>query len=345
MKAYLLRSFGGPEVLRIEDIDNPKPGFGEALIRIIATSINRADILIRSGHPEYRVKLPHILGGDVYGVVEALGEGVDWIEVGDHVIANFVYGCGRCSYCAIGLENMCRKRSIVGHTRWGSYAEYITLPARSLIKVNSFPEGRALGAAPLALVTAWRSLVTLSRIRPGHRVFIWAASGGVGTYAIQIAKLFGSEVIVSAGDREKGKKLSHIGADHIVYYREEDVVQRTMEITEGEGVDIVLNSVGGETVQKSIDMLKPGGVLVIIGVMAGSEARIMLRRAYLKGITITGTAGGNRWELVEAIEMVRRGLIKPIIYKEYSFHEIPDAHKELEAGNVVGKLLIHVSER
>jgi len=118
--------------------------------------------------------------------------------------------------------------------------------------------------------------------------------GGVGTYAIQISKLFGAEAIAAIGTPEKGKRLLSIGADHLVYYREEDVVSRVMEITGGDGVDIVLNSIGGDTVQKSIDMLRPGETLVIIGVLAGSEARIMLRRAYLKGIVVTGTAGGNR---------------------------------------------------
>ncbi|MEM1611309.1 MAG: zinc-binding dehydrogenase [Sulfolobales archaeon] len=345
MRAYLLRSFGGPEVLRIEEIEGQKPGWGEALVRIVSTSVNRADILIRSGHPEYRVRLPHILGGDVYGFIEDLGEGVDGFERGDSVVANFIYGCGRCYYCSLGLENMCRSRYIIGHNRWGSYSEYIVLPARALIKVNGFQKPEELGAVPLALVTAWRSLVTLSRIKPGQRVFIWAASGGVGTYAIQIAKLFGAEVIAAVGDNEKGRKLLSIGADHLVYYREEDSVSRVVEITGGEGVDIVLNSVGGDTVQKSIDMLRPGGTLVIIGVIAGSEARVMLRRAYLKGIVITGTAGGNRWELREALEMVRRSRIKPIIYKEYGFEEIPEAHRELEEGRVIGKLLIHVSRR
>jgi NADPH2:quinone reductase len=169
-------------------------------------------------------------------------------------------------------------------------------------------------------------------------------TSGVGTYAIQISKLFGAEAIAAVGTPEKGKRLLSIGADHLVYYREEDVVSRVMEITGGEGVDIVLNSVGGDTVQKSIDMLRPWGTLVIIGVIAGSEARVMLRRAYLKGIVITGTAGGNRWELAEALEMVRRGRIK-LIYREYGFEEIPEAHRELEEGRVIGKLLIHVSKR
>jgi len=345
MKAYLLRSFGGPEVLRIEDIEALKPGRGEVLVRVISTSVNRADILIRSGHPEYRVRLPHILGGDVYGEVEALGEGVEGFEVGDRVVANFIYGCGRCSYCSMGLENMCRGRYVVGHNRWGSYSEYIVLPARALIRVDGFQRPEELGAVPLALVTAWRSLVTLSRVAPGKRVFIWAASGGVGTYAIQIARLFGSEVIAAAGDQEKGRKLLSLGADHIVYYREEDAASRVLEITGGEGVDIVLNTVGGDTVQKSIDMLRPGGILVVNGVIAGSEARIALRRAYLKSIIITGTPGGNKWELEEALKMVRRGLIRPIIHRSYAFEEVPEAHRELEAGGVVGKLLIHVSRR
>jgi alcohol dehydrogenase len=184
LKAYLLRSYGDPGVLRIENMDPPKPWRGEVVVRILETSVNRADILIRSGHPEYRVRLPHILGGDVYGVVEALDEGVEDFEVGDRVLANFIYGCGSCSYCSIGLENLCRSRYIIGHNRWGSYAEYISLPARALIRADGLPESIGLGSLPLALVTAWRSLVTLSRIRPGSRVFIWGASGGVGTYEV-----------------------------------------------------------------------------------------------------------------------------------------------------------------
>lgn len=344
LRAYVLRSFGGPEVLRIEEIGDPKPGKGEVLVKVLSTSINRMDLLVRSGHPEYRVRLPHIIGGDVFGYIEALGEGVEGFEIGDPVIANFIYGCGRCYYCSIGLENFCRERRILGLNRWGSYAEYIALPARSLVKVRGFSKPEELGAIPQALVTAWRSLATLLKVRAGQRVFIWGASGGVGTYAIQIARLFGARVIAAVGSEEKGKAVRSIGADHVVNYREEDVVSRVMEITEGEGVDAVLNSIGGDSVLASIDMLKPGGGVVLIGVMAGSEVKLAIRKAYLKGIMITGTPGGNRWELIEALEMVKKGYIRPVISKVYSFEEIPEAHRDLEAGSLIGKSLIHVSK-
>lgn len=344
MRAYMLRSFGDPGVLRIEKIEEPRPGRGEVLVRIVSTSINRADLLVRSGNPEYRVKLPHILGGDVFGYVEALGEGVEGFDVGDLVIANFIYGCGKCYYCSVGLENLCKDRRILGLNRWGSYAEYIVLPARSLIKISGFPEPEKLGAVPQALVTAWRSLVTLLRVRAGQRVFIWGASGGVGTYAVQIARLFGARVIAAVGSDEKGKMVRSIGADHVINYREENIVSRVMEITEGEGVDSVLNSIGGDSVTTSIDMLKPGGAMVIIGVLAGNEVRMAIRKAYLKGITITGTPGGNRWELMEALEAIKRGYIRPVIGKRYVFEEIPEAHRDLENGSVFGKTLIRVSD-
>lgn len=167
----------------------------------------------------------------------------------------------------------------------------------------------------------------------------------MGTYAVQVARLFGAEVIAAVGSDERGRMVRSIGADHVVNYREEDVLARVMEITEGEGVDAVLNSIGGDTVQISIDMLRPAGALVVVGVMAGSEVRIALRRAYLKGIKIVGTPGGNRWELMEALEMVRRGLIRPVIGKRYSFEEIQDAHRDIESGLVFGKALIIVSRR
>jgi NADPH:quinone reductase-like Zn-dependent oxidoreductase len=345
LKAYLLRSYGDPGVLRIENMDPPKPWRGEVVVRILETSVNRADILIRSGHPEYRVRLPHILGGDVYGVVEALGEGVEDFEVGDRVLANFIYGCGSCSYCSIGLENLCRSRYIIGHNRWGSYAEYISLPARALIRADGLPESIGLGSLPLALVTAWRSLVTLSRIRPGSRVFIWGASGGVGTYAIQIAKYYRAEVVATTSSDEKAKRLRSLGADHVVNYREENLLSRVLEITGGEGVDVVLNTIGGDTVAVSIEMLKPGGVLIVDGVLAGSEARFGLRRAYLKGIVITGTPGGNKWELREALELVRRGYVKPIILRSYAFEDIPEAHRTMESGDFLGKLHIYVGRK
>lgn len=345
MRAYILRSFGDPGVLRIEEIEDPKPGKGEILVRVASTSINRSEVLIRGGHPEYRVKLPHIPGGDIFGYVEILGEGVDGFETGDPVVANFIYGCGKCYHCSVGLENLCKNRQIIGQNRWGSYAEYIVLPARALIKVESFPNPEDLGAVPLALVTAWRSLVTLLRVRAGQRVFIWGASGGLGSYAVQIAKLFGARVVAAVGSDEKAEFVRSIGADHTVNYREEDILARVMELTDREGVDSVLNSIGGDTVSISIDMLRPGGVMAIVGVMTGSEVKIALRRAYLKGVMITGTPGGNRWELMEALEMVRRGYIKPVISKRYSFEEIPEAHRNMEAGRVFGKTLIYVSKR
>lgn len=344
MKAVVMSGFGGPEVLSVSEVEDPEPGYGEVLVRIVSTSVNRLDLLIRRGHPEYRVKLPHVLGTDVSGVVEKVGPKVESLTEGDRVVANPVIGDWTCEYCAKGLETMCGARRFIGYTMWGSYAEYIKLPERALIRVPKGLDLVELGSVPQAMFTAWRALKTLARVSPGERVLIWGGSGGIGTFGVQIAKMLGGEVIATTGTEWKEARLKALGADHVVNHHDPKVAERILEATGGEGADVVLNPIGGGTLEKSIDVSRQGARIVFLGVIGGLTMNFPIRKAYLKNLHLIGTLLSNKGEAIEALKAVASGAVKPVIHKTYSLEEVPQAHETMERGEHFGKLLVKVAE-
>ncbi|MEM3832426.1 MAG: zinc-binding dehydrogenase [Thermoprotei archaeon] len=343
MKAIIIRRHGGPEVLELGNVEDPVPNRGEALVSILYTSVNRIDTLVRNGYPGVFIKFPHILGSDVVGCVEKIGDDVTNVSVGDIVIVNPVIGCGYCRACLRGLENMCPKWRMIGFQVDGSYAEYIKVPARSLIRVESNLDLEKLGTVPLALLTSWRSLVTLGSIKRDDVVFIWGGSGGVGTFSIQIAKFFGARVITVTGKGWKIQKIKALGADLVLNYNSNDLVNKVKEFTNYDGVDIVIDSIGS-TLSRSLDLdiVKVGGKIITFGVRDSDLLPINWRKIYLKHIEIIGTHTGNIWELMDALQLIKKGYIQPIVHKTFNLEEIAEAHRLLENGEVFGKIAIKV---
>ncbi len=219
MKAVIIRRHGGPDVLNIEDVPIPAPGDGEALIRVRACALNNTDIWARSGPPGGRPTFPWrertfpiTTGGDVAGVIEAVGSGVrDWAS-GDPVVVNPILSCGRCEFCRAGEQTMCLEYKIFGEHTPGGLAEYVAAPARNLLRI---PDGIAFekAAVPAAYCTAWRMMVTAGGLRAGEDVLVVGASGGVGTAAILIARMAGARRIFAVvGGPEKARKAEAIGA-------------------------------------------------------------------------------------------------------------------------------------
>ncbi len=262
MKAILLPEHGGSEVLTYGDIDTPEPGYGEVQVQIKAAALNRLDIWVRDGWPGIKLEYPHIPGADGAGVVSAVGAGVTSVAVGDRVVINGTLSCGVCDHCLAGKDNLCRKGSVLGENRRGTFAEYIVLPERNLLHVpDGFPFEEA-AAASLVFLTAWHSLITRGNLRPGETVLIVGAGGGVNTASIQIAKLAGATVYVVGSTGEKLAQAKELGADVLINRSEEDWGKAAYRLTGKRGVDVIVDNVGQATWTTSLRTLARGGRMI-----------------------------------------------------------------------------------
>jgi len=237
MKAIAIRAHGGPEAIRYEDLPDPVPGPGQVLVAVKAAAQNHLDIWVRNGWQGLKLSFPHVLGSDVAGVVEAVGPGVDAPKVGDAVVVNPSLGCGRCERCLSGEEHLCRRFSILGEHVSGGQAEKLVVPARNAVPKPANLSFVEAAAVPLTFMTAWHALVARAGVRPGETVLVQAAGSGVGTAAVQIAKLFGARVIATAGSDAKLEKARALGADEVVNYETQDLVQEVKRLTDRRGVE------------------------------------------------------------------------------------------------------------
>jgi len=340
MRAMMFKEYGDPNVLVEVEVEDPRPGPGEVTVRVSSTSVNRIDVLMRRGVEGYRVALPHVPGSDVVGFVEEVGEGVTWLDRGDFVVANPLYGCGRCYNCSRGLEVLCDEWRMIGYHTWGSYAELVRVPVRTLIKLDKPPlDPSIMGVVPQAYFTAWRAL-KVANVKPGDRILVWGATGGVGVFAVQIAKYLGAIVIGVGGPGWKLQKLRELGVDLAVSYLDPDFKAKVLEFTGGAGVDVVINSIGGGTLLDSIDIAKRGAVIVVLGVLAGASINLPIRKFYLKNLRLIGIILSTRADAIEALKALETGRIKPVIGATLRLWDAPRAHELLEGGEVFGKILL-----
>lgn len=338
MKAVVLREVGGPEVLRFEDFSDPVPGQGEVLVRVRAVGVNRIDVWIRSGL--YPVKLPHILGADVAGEVEEVGEGADGVEVGEKMVAYPLEGCGRCVYCLSGRESMCRDRSLLGYHRHGGYAELVKVPAQSLFRVPGDVRFEEAAAVPVNYITAWHMLFTRGGLRAGQTVLVIGGGSGIGYAAIELAKLAGAHVITTVGAEWKVKRALEIGADYAINRVESDFAEEVMRLTGGKGVDVVFEHAGAAVWEKAVKCLKPGGVMVFAGATTGDRVEVNIRMLYGRQLNLHGSFLGERHEFMEILQLLGNGEIKPVIDSVYSLREASEAHRRMEASKHFGKIIL-----
>ncbi len=340
MKAIRIHQHGGTEVLTVDTVDKPEPGRGEALVNIKATSLNHLDIWVRQGIPG--VPLPLVMGSDGAGVIESLGPGTGdsgW-KTGDEVFCVPFRSCGFCRNCISGNEQLCRNYRIVGEHLNGMQAEYAVIPVEYLLPKPGIISWEETAAFPLATQTAYHMLVKKAGIKMFDTVLIWGASSGIGSAAIQIAKLYSAIVITTAANEKKAEFAEKLGADHIVNYKKEDVAKRVKEITGGSGVDIVFEHTGAKTWQHSQRSLKRGGKIVLCGATTGPKIEIDLRHVFMKHQQIIGSTMGNRSDLIEISKMIEAGKFKPAVSKVFEAEQIKEAHEYLASGRQTGKVVI-----
>ena len=340
MKAVIFKQHGGPEVLEFADAPDPKPRANEVLIEVKACALNHLDIFVRNGLPGIEIPLPHILGNDIAGVVREVGELVTWVKADDEVMVQPGVSCGHCDACLSGRDNLCREYDMIGYRRNGGYAQFVSVPG-----VNVFPKPANISweeaaALPLVTVTAWHMLVGRANIRPGEDVLVHAAGSGVGSVAIQIAKLHGARVITTASSDEKLAKARELGADETINYTRDDWPKEVKRLTERRGVDVVFEHTGSETWVGSISSLKNNGRLVTCGATSGFDARTDLRQVFYRHLTILGSFMGSKAELLEAMKFVRQGKIRGVVDRVLPLSEAKQAHELLESRGQFGKVVL-----
>jgi NADPH:quinone reductase-like Zn-dependent oxidoreductase len=337
MKAILIREHGGLDKLEITDVPDPTARPGEAVVRVRAVALNHLDIWLRRGVPGHKFPLPMIPGSEVAGVVETVDD-ARW-KAGDEVIVAPGYSCGLCIACLSGNDPLCRNFGLFGETVSGGAAEKMAVPIRNLIRkpaALSFAEAAAL---PLDMLTAWHMLIARAQLRPGETVLVQAGGSGVGSAAIQIAKLWGATVYATAGTAAKAARAKTLGADETIVYTDHDFVDEVRRLTAKRGVDIVFEHVGGETFEKSLRALAKGGRLVTCGSTSGGEVTINLRLIFFKLLSILGSTMGSLAELHDIMKFVESGRLHPVIDRILPISEVAEGHRILEAREAFGKIV------
>jgi len=343
MKAIIFHEHGGPEVLSLEDMPDPKPGPGQVVVKVHASCLNHLDKWVRGGVHGPKLPMPHILGNDIAGEVAELGEGVtDW-AVGDRVVVSPGLGCGHCNNCRCGDDSSCRDYTMLGWHLQGGWCEYQAVDARRLIGINDRWTMEEWASTPLVFITAWHMLFHHARLQPGEDVLVQAAGSGVGSAAIQLAKFAGARVITTAGSDEKCAKALELGADHAVNYKEYDFAEGCRLFTGGRGVDVIIDHIGADTFEKDLQALAKNGRLVSCGRTSGADCSLNMSYLFVRQLSIIGSFMGGLPELRKAIELLARGDVKPVVDSVYPLEEAADAMRHLESRAQFGKVAIKVA--
>lgn len=340
MKAVVFSRHGGPEVLELREVPDPTLGPSDVLVRVEATALNHLDIWVREGLPTLKLPLPHILGSDVAGVVEAVGPEVRGVEVGTEVLVQPGISCMRCEACLGGRDNYCPSYRIVGEHLPGGYAELLAVPHHNVVPKPSGLSWAEAAATPLVFLTAWEMLVRRAAVRPGERVLVQAAGSGVGSAGLQIAKMLGAEVIATAGSDDKLAKARELGADHTINYSEQDVVEEVRRITDRRGVEVVFDHVGEATWDASVRSLRNGGRLVTCGATTGYRVGVDLRHLFYRRLSLLGSTMGNKGDLHRIVRLMEQGLLHPVVDRVLPLSEARKAHELLADRKQFGKVVL-----
>jgi 2-desacetyl-2-hydroxyethyl bacteriochlorophyllide A dehydrogenase len=342
MKSILFYEHGGPEVLEYTEFPTPVPGSGEVLVRLRAAALNRLDLWVRNGWPGIKLAYPHIPGADGAGDIVELGDHVTSWSPGDMVVINANLGCGTCSFCLAGKDNMCLTWHLLGETVRGTYAEYVVVPAHQLVRIPAGFSPQVAAAAGLVYHTAWHSLITRGHLKPGESVLVVGASGGVNTASIQIAKLAGATVYVVGSSSEKLALAESLGADALIdSSKQADWSKNIYQLTDRRGVDVVVDNVG-TTFPLSFRAVRKGGRILTVGNTGGPRFEIDNRFIFGKHLTIIGSTMGTRTDFSAVMDLVFSGKLKVALDRDFPLAEAADAHRRLESGQQMGKITLQI---
>jgi NADPH:quinone reductase-like Zn-dependent oxidoreductase len=329
LKAAFFKEHGGSDKILYGDYRDPVAEAGEVVVRVKACALNQVDMLLLDGRFPPPEGLPHVNGCEIAGTVE-----------GQRVVVFPGLSCGTCEFCLRGERTVCLRYGYLGAHRDGGYAELVKVPAANLVPLPesiSFEGGAAL---PLAFLTSWHALVAQARLEPGQSVLVQAAGSGVGSAAIQIARLIGARVMTTVGSDDKIEFARSLGAEHVVNYRTQDFVEEAKKWTGKRGVDVVVEHIGGETFERSSYALTRLGTLVSIGSHDTHWGRLDLRHVYSKNLKIVGTNLGSILELRTIVDYVAAGRLTPVIDRAFPLKDARGAVQHVLDRKNKGKVLL-----
>ncbi len=340
MKALCFYNHGGPEVLRYDDVPDPKPGKGEVLVRVGACALNHLDIWVRRGWPGLDLEMPHWGGSDIAGEVVEAGPEVSGWEPGRRVVLDHGINVVEDEFTRRGQHSMSPGYRIIGEHMRGGLAEYIAVPAANLVEIPDGVDFPHAAAPLLVTLTAWRMLINRAKLRAGETVLVVGAGGGVNSVATQVAKMAGATVFVVASNAEKAEKAKELGADYTIDRSRVDWGKEIFRLTGKRGVDVVVDNVGGATIATSMRAVARGGRIVIVGNTSGPQAEIDIRLIFGKQISLVGSTMGTHQDFRDITRMLWGGKIKTVVGEVLPLSEGRRAFDIMEKSEQFGKIVL-----
>ena len=340
MKAAYFKEHGGSDKIVYGDYKDPVADGQHAVVRVRACALNQVDMLLLDGRFPPPEGLPHINGCEVAGTIEALAKGAGPLEPGQRVVVFPGFSCGTCEFCLRGERTVCLRYGYLGAHKDGGYAELVRVPAANCLALPEAISFEAGAALPLAFLTSWHALVAKAELKPGQTVLVQAAGSGVGSAAIQIARLMGARVMTTVGSDDKIAFAKSLGAEHVVNYRTQDFVEEARKWTAKRGVDVVVEHIGGETLERSTYALTRLGTLVSIGSHDTHWGRLDLRHVYSKNLKLVGTNLGSILELRTILDYVADGRLRAVVDRAFPLKDARAAVQYVLDRKNKGKVLV-----
>jgi len=342
VKATVFNEHGSVDKLVYTDFDEPEISSSEVLVKVKACGINHLDIWVREGLPGVTIPLPHILGCEITGEIAGIGSRVKvkGLSIGQRVLISPGISCGKCEFCLSSNDSLCHEFMVMGFQINGGYAEFVKASAENIIPISDKLSFEEWAAVPLVFLTAWNMLKTRGNLTTGETVLVHAAGSGIGSAAIQIARLSGANVITTVGSAGKHKKAKALGADHVINHSKEDFADKVNELTDGNGVDLVFEHIGPETWEKSMLCLKRGGRIVTCGATSGPSVSFDLRFLFAKQLSISGCYLGSRSELLKIMKLMESGRLKPVVDSVFPLADAVAAQTKMLDRKQFGKIVL-----
>jgi NADPH:quinone reductase-like Zn-dependent oxidoreductase len=340
MKAVFFNEHGAADRLTYGDLPDPEATGTDVLVRVRACAVNHLDVWVRRGLPMLRLKFPFVPGGDISGEVVDVGPGATSVKTGTRVVLNPGVSCSHCVRCLEGKDHLCPEYRILGYGLPGGYAQLVKVPLYNLVPL---PEGvgwEDAAALPAVFCTTWSMLFDKARLQPGEWVLVHAGGSGVGSAAIQLARLIGANVITTAGSDEKLEKAAALGAQVLVNYKTQDFLREVRRATGKRGVDVIVEHIGEEVWERSLLSLRTGGRLVTCGTTSGFDARTDLRHVFFRNLEILGNSVGSKASLFRIVRLLAEGKVRAPIDRVLPLREAREAHRLLEARKQFGKVVL-----
>ena len=342
MACVVVREHGGFDRLLLEERPVPVPGHGQVRVRVRAIGLNHLDTWVRRGVPGHTFPLPLIPSSDASGVIDALGSGVAEFREGDEVVVLPGVSCGACEACQAGVDQLCRHYDILGESCDGTSAEYVCLPVANVARKPSALSFEHAASVCLVFQTAWNMLVRRAELRAGETVLVHAGLSGVGSAAVQIARVLGAQEIATAGGAEKCARVAALGAHHVIDYQATDFVGEVRKLVGKDGVQVVVEHVGEATFAGSLKCLSRGGRLVTCGATTGGNVQLSLHAVFFKSLSILGSTMGSKGDLRQVLRMFDAGQFQAVVDRALPMAQVAEAHRLLETRQALGKLVLTV---